>query len=90
MQTKETANAAYQTQLNDWIVQDTARSAYNQLDARLFPNDSSAELSNGNGNLDATANGFKLRNTHITSNTNGTTYIYAAFAESPFAYARAR
>ena len=24
MQTKETANAAYQTQLNDWIVQEKA------------------------------------------------------------------
>jgi hypothetical protein len=75
---------------NDWVVQDTARSAYNQIDARLFPNDSTDEISNGNGNLDATANGFKLRNAHISSNTNGTTYIYAAFAEHPFQYARAR
>jgi hypothetical protein len=74
----------------DWIIEDAARSTYNVVDARLFPNASEVELSNGNGNIDYCSNGFKLRNSHFSMNSSGATYIYAAFAESPFQYARAR
>ena len=74
----------------DWVIEDAARGAYNLIDARLFPNTSDAELSNGNGNIDFLSNGFKLRNAHSSMNASSTTYIYAAFAEAPFQYARAR
>jgi hypothetical protein len=40
--------------------------------------------------MDYLSNGFKLRNTATGSNASGGTYIFAAFAESPFKYARAR
>ena len=34
--------------------------------------------------LDFVSNGFKLRNTDDNGNASGSTYIYMAFAESPF------
>jgi hypothetical protein len=74
----------------DWVIEDAARGAFNVIDARLFPNTTDSELSNGNGNVDYLANGFKLRNAHLAMNANSGTYIYAAFAEHPFQYARAR
>jgi hypothetical protein len=42
--------------------------------------------------MDILSNGFKLRATGSVSSFNGSgaTYIYAAFAESPFNYSRAR
>ena len=74
----------------DWVVEDTARSTYNVIDARLFPNTSDAEVSNGNGNIDYLSNGFKLRNSHTAMNASGGTYIYMAFAENPFKNSLAR
>ena len=54
----------------------------NEIDARLNPNLSAAE---GTGTMvDFLSNGFKWRTTNGTANTNGTTYIYMAFAENPF------
>jgi hypothetical protein len=73
-----------------WTILDTARSPANVADQRLFPNLSQAETVNGDGNTDLLSNGFKPRNVDSAFNANGGTYIYAAFAESPFQYARAR
>jgi hypothetical protein len=54
----------------------------------LFPNLSSAE---GTYTLcDFLSNGFKFRDTSNGFNNSGGTYIYMAFAESPFKYANAR
>ena len=39
---------------------------------------------------DFTSNGFKIRQTDSALNQNGATYVYFAFAESPFKNARAR
>jgi hypothetical protein len=36
------------------------------------------------------SNGFKIRTIGSGKNLSGQTYIYAAFAETPFNYARAR
>ena len=71
-----------------WYVLDTARNNYNGMDSVLAPNDSAAEFSTA-VRLDSLSNGFKLRTT-AGPNQSGGTYIYAAFAESPFQYARAR
>ena len=74
----------------DWNIFDAARDSYNSVNKVLFPN-----LSNAESNyiaytpFDFLSNGFKLR-TSIVWNASSTTYIYAAFAESPFQYARAR
>jgi hypothetical protein len=75
---------------SNWSIQDTSRSTYNVTDSRLFPNDSSAEISNGDGLVDINSNGFKIRTSHFGMNGSGNTIIYMAFCESPFKYANAR
>ena len=71
-----------------WTMFDTARSTYNQTDAYLFANASGAE---GNAfPIDILSNGFKLRTSDGLLNSSSFTYVWAAFAESPFQYARAR
>lgn len=73
-----------------WYVFDTARDAYNAAAARLVPNTSSQE-STSQPEFDLLSNGFKLRGSDSAWNGSGSTYIYAAFAENPFALnARAR
>jgi hypothetical protein len=71
-----------------WQLYDTARDTYNVMSGELSPNASAAESTFAM--FDSLSNGFKLRTTDYTANTSGTTYIYAAFAENPFKYSRAR
>jgi len=76
-----------------WLAYDSVRSSYNAQEAEIRPNTSEAE--NGFtlvGSLDFLSNGFKIREDNNTSwlNTPSATFIFAAFAESPFKYARAR
>ena len=72
---------------SDWVVFDTSRDPYNVAVERLYPNLSDAEGVSGNI-LDFLSNGFKFRSANY--NVSGGTYIFAAFAESPFNYSRAR
>jgi hypothetical protein len=73
----------------NWVLHDTSRSASNVSDKNLYPNLSNAE--DGTYLIDCLSNGFKLRSGSFDgTNGSGATYIYAAFAESPFQYARAR
>ena len=67
---------------------DAGRDPYNLSTDALFPDLSNAE-STGES-LDILSNGFKLRMTASWANVSSGTFIYAAFAESPFQYARAR
>jgi hypothetical protein len=73
----------------NWAISDTSRSPYNAANAFLRPDESSAETT-GAMLMDFLSNGFKLRTTDTKSNGSGYSYIYAAFAESPFKYALAR
>jgi hypothetical protein len=73
----------------DWVIHDTARSPYNQANAVLYPNLSNAEDTSFN-QIDILSNGFKCRSTNTNTNASGGTYIFAAFAEAPFQYSRAR
>lgn len=72
-----------------WNIYDTTRSPYNTTDLILQPNLSNAE-SASTLYIDILSNGFKLRNTLGEMNGNGTTYIFACFAESPFKTSLAR
>ena len=72
----------------NWQLRDTARDTYNPAQSRLFPNTSDAQSTNDP--VDILSNGFKIRVTGGDYNGNGNTFVWAAFAESPFAYARAR
>jgi hypothetical protein len=78
------------TSANDWIIEDTARNAYNVSNSKLSPNTSGAEFTDTNAvGIDFLSNGFKIRGIDGSINTSNT-YIYAAFAESPFRNALAR
>jgi len=81
---------------SNWFLVDTARDTYNVSGLTLFPNtsDSEQDLRSSSTPLDILSNGFKLRTSTLTGGTNinisSATYIYAAFAEAPFNYSRAR
>jgi len=72
-----------------WVIQDTARNTYNVSDKVLFPHSSAAE-NTGTYLIDAVSNGFKLRDSATATNASGGTYIYMAFAESPFKHSLGR
>jgi hypothetical protein len=72
-----------------WVLLDTARDTYNDVDNYLYANSSAADAGSSNV-LDINSNGFKIRNSWTDINASGGTYIYMAFAENPFKYANAR
>jgi hypothetical protein len=77
----------------NWQVFDGARDTYNFVDLRLQPNLSNAEATGTTSALyfaDFLSNGFKIVGTDTDWNASSSTYIYAAFAESPFKYSLAR
>jgi hypothetical protein len=75
-----------------WCIHDTGRDISNVSNSELEANSSTAE--NGGtypGDLDILSNGFKLREAGTSAWINEPgNFIFAAFAESPFKYARAR
>ena len=73
---------------DSWFMFDTARDTFNPLDSWLGANLSNTEGSNTFA--DSLSNGFKLRGSISAFNGSGSTYIYMAFAESPFKYSNAR
>jgi hypothetical protein len=78
------------TGIDGWVIFDTKRNTYNVVDTGLQPNTSGAEASSAAGSLDILSNGFKQRNANNIANSSSFTYLYMAFAESPFKYANAR
>jgi hypothetical protein len=75
---------------NNWVLHDSARDSYNAATKQLLPSASGAETDTSVTSKDLLSNGFKLRGDNDAVNASSATYIYAAFAESPFQYARAR
>lgn len=73
----------------NWVILDSTRDTFNVSGGQLVPNSSSAE-GTGSANLDIISNGFKMRSSTAGGNASNATYIFSAFAESPFKYARAR
>ena len=74
----------------NWNLVDTSRSTYNVSQTEVIANDSIAEFTSSNANMDILSNGFKIRTTDTSRNESAKTFIYFAVAENPFAYARAR
>ena len=70
----------------NWYMKDNKRDPFNDMDASaLYANGSAAEDTGGAWLTgDACANGFKIRKNDSSSNGSGSTYVYFAFAESPF------
>jgi hypothetical protein len=73
----------------DWIILDVKRDIDNVANHRLFPNLADAEAT-AQLPMDISSNGFKLRISDSNYNANAGTYLYMAFAESPFKTANAR
>jgi hypothetical protein len=76
--------------VDNWWIYDSARNTYNVANSFLRPNLADAEGSNSTDVIDFLSNGFKIRGASNFLNENGNTFIYAAFAEAPFNYSRAR
>ena len=76
---------------DSWLIMDNKRSTFNPVGNTFAANSSNTENADTGGiPTDFVANGFKCRGTGGDFNSNGQTYIFLAFAESPFKYARAR
>jgi hypothetical protein len=76
--------------VQNWCIQDTSRSTYNVASKGLFAQSSDAEADNSFNYVDILSNGFKLRTTDTGYNGSSDSYVYAAFAETPFKYSNAR
>jgi hypothetical protein len=75
---------------DEWYLYDSKREAeYNPHTKPLFPNGIFAEQGDSRP-LDLISNGFKLRDATTWTNGSGATYVFAAFAQAPFNYSRAR
>ena len=74
-----------------WNLLDNKRNAYNPVTLPVWADLTSVEGAyGGSGAIDFLSNGFKLRATNGTINGSTNTWVYLAFAESPFKYANAR
>ena len=70
-----------------WTLMDNKRLGYNVENAQLYPN--SNEVESTSDFMDIVSNGFKLRSNDDNVNSSAT-FLYVAFAESPFKTANAR
>ena len=77
-----------------WVMYDSKRGIYNQIEDYLQAESSNSESAGGDvAGFDFLSNGFKPRNNSTSSvgtNIGNGTYIYMAFAEYPFKYTNAR
>ena len=73
-----------------WSIYDNKRATSNVMDNILYAHLANAEASGSTAAIDFLSNGFMLRNTSAHRNQSDKKYLYLAFAESPFKYARAR
>ncbi len=76
----------------NWMVANNKSSPSNVVDKVIFANDSAGEYTDPSADCkkDFFSNGFKIRTTDDNTNENNATYIYLAFAETPFKYSNAR
>ena len=66
-----------------WSMNDTKRDPFNVGNKRLWPSQSTAEVSDSGYYIDYLSNGFKIRSNSSSWNGSGNTIIYMAFAEQP-------
>ena len=73
-----------------WQIFDNKRSPINEIGDVIEANTNAAAVTSIPNWLDFLSNGIKLRAHYTNGNGSGSTYIYLAFAESPFKNSRAR
>jgi len=81
------------TEVKGWGLQDGVRDPFNPTQHTLSPDTNIVEYvstSSGDHYNDYLSNGFKARDTNSRFNTSGQSYLYIAFAESPFKTSNAR
>jgi len=66
-----------------WGIHDNKRDPFNEVD-ELLEADTNAALSDSTYGRDYLSNGFKIRTSSAGVNGSGDTFVYIAFAESPF------
>jgi hypothetical protein len=76
--------------VDNWVIMDVARNPYNAVNFWLQAESSAAEATLTPPQFDFVSNGLKLRGTSSTCNASGVTYIYMAFASSPFKFSLGR
>ena len=74
---------------NGWQIIDGTRSPYNVTSERLLANLNNAEQTNVTP-YDFVSNGFKVRTSDSSFNSDDVNYVYLAFAETPFKTSNAR
>ena len=67
----------------NWSIKDNKRSTYNEATTELYADTTDGDENSG-GAIDFLSNGVKIRNSSGTWNGSGVSYVYMAFAESPF------
>jgi len=72
-----------------WEIGDNIRNPFNTISSILQADTTDAEWTATTKFFDFLSNGFKHRNSHSDFNASGGTYIYTAFAKSPFKTATA-
>ena len=70
--------------MEEWRLYDNRRSPFNVVDDQLYPNTGDDEGASSSYYIDFLSNGFKILSSHGGINTNNSTNVYMAFAESPF------
>jgi len=74
-----------------WRIYDTVRETYNVMGGGLEAADAAAEnYATSVRGIDVLSNGFKIRVSASGINGSGAVFVFAAFAENPFKYSRAR
>ena len=67
-----------------WVMWDTTRDTSNLTDLYMTLDTNNAQFTGTVRIIDITSNGFKMKGSHNSVNGSGDTYVYIAFAESPF------
>jgi hypothetical protein len=77
---------------SNWAIRDSSRESTNPSVASLYPSQyNSEDWTGGSGYyIDFLSNGFKIRGNGSGINASGGTFIFAAFAESPFKYSNSK
>ena len=77
------------TTSGNWIMLDSARSPHNVVNDPLYANSNAAEYADKHDIVDFLSNGFRIRAAGNDGNNSGGSFIWAAWAESPFKTSRA-
>ena len=67
----------------NWSIKDNKRSTYNEATTELYADTDDGDENSG-GAIDFLSNSVKIKNSSGTWNGSGVSYVYMAFAESPF------